>query len=136
MEILPSARSFEEIQDQVRAYLGHKARIIIETLTPYVDNSAPGFNPEIGTVYLLAIKELGKLYRVQQTTPRTLEDTVPISEVEAMIQARLDYEIAQAVEEALLAAEAERREQQEISLDEARAAVRRQMLALTAKKPR
>lgn len=132
VEILPSARSFDEIQDQVRAYLGHKLRIVMETLTPYVDGTMRP-DPELMTVYVTCAKELGKVYRVQQTTPRTDEDMIPISEAEAMIEARVASEVEAAVEQALIEAEARRLEESELSQDEARDAIRRQMKQLTSK---
>ena len=132
VEILPSARSFDEIQDQVRAYLGHKLRIVLETLTPYVDGTMRP-DPELMTVYVTAAKELGKVYRVQQTTPRTDEDMIPISEAEAMIESRVAMEVEEAVTQALLEAEEQRRHDTEVSQDEARMAIMTQMRQLTAK---
>lgn len=104
----------------------------METLTPYVDGTMRP-DPELMTVYVTCAKELGKVYRVQQTTPATMEDMIPISEAEAMIESRVAAEVEEAVAQALLEAEEQRRQDSELSQDEARAAIRLQMKQLTSK---
>lgn len=74
------------IQDAVRQHNAGKLRSLVEMLEPYVEGAYGPVHPRMVEVYMTALRELGRLYRVfdppplpeaPEEEPESLEDEEP-----------------------------------------------------------
>lgn len=72
------------MQPVVRSFIAAKLRAVIEQLEPQVDGSYGPVNPRLLELYLKALTETGRLYRVYDP-PKAKQDDGPGDEVQAAI---------------------------------------------------
>lgn len=71
-------------QPLVRTFIAGKLRAVIDQLEPQVDGSYGPVNPRLLELYLKALTETGRLYRVYDP-PKKRQDDGPDDEVQAAI---------------------------------------------------
>lgn len=65
------------MQPVIRTFNTQKLRALIDTIEPMVDGSYGPINPQLAKVYMQALNELGKLYRVYDRPPVRQEEDEP-----------------------------------------------------------
>lgn len=145
MELLPVTADYDTLSDKTRLFAAQRLAELIETLRPVVAEALDGtslydleparIQANVALVKLNAnlIKQLGELYRVQDRPREELEASMPLEQVQKLLdaaEARTEEAVAAALEEGQrrgleLGAARER-----VSLEAARAAVASGLRAL------
>lgn len=108
--------TYAEVSDRVRKHCAERLGILLQDLTPYVNGSFGDIAAGHAAVYIAAVKELGRLYRVHEVPAKHAgEETLPLSAVEELVA------VAVAETEARTAAAVEQRVRAELQLEHAAA---------------
>lgn len=91
---------YDKISMEVRRFCAQKLITLEQTLVAYVNGDYGDVTPGHLNAYITLIKELGRLYKAQ-ATPRDPEATMPLSKVQALLEAaeaRTEQAVAAAVQ--------------------------------------
>lgn len=93
--IKASDESYEAMSQQVRMHCASRLGKLLQDLQPYVDGSFGDINAAHASVYISAVRELGRLYRVQEKpVVQQGEDMVPAAALfEAVAAAVAEAEV-------------------------------------------
>src|SRR5687768_17207795 len=80
------------LQPVVRNYTAQKFKALVERLEPEVDGSYGPVNPRMVEVYMKALTEFGKLYRVYDP-PKPREEEVPQERRAEVLRAQVEQQL-------------------------------------------
>lgn len=96
MSDLVAADSYEQIQDSLRPWLAQRLKGMYEALEPFVNGSYGEVIPGHAAAAVAVLRELGRLYRVQDPPAPQLvgvsEAEVQVRILEAVAAARIEWE--------------------------------------------
>lgn len=144
MDLLPVTAEYDDIQLKMRQFAAHRLMEIIESMKPAVaealQDSLQDLEPgriqahvALLKLHTSLIKELGLLYRVQDRPREERQDTVPLVQVQQMLdaaQARMDEAVAAATEAGRELGRQEQQQREVLSLQAARQRLRGSLQAL------
>lgn len=132
-------QSYEDISEAVRQFSAVRIASLAETLKPFAEAAFDGdpaalsymeparisAQTAVVKLYLSSLEKLGGLYRVthEPVKPEPVEPMVPAAQVPLMIERAVETAVEQAIEQFRLDQEAARVAREQVSADEAKAAL-------------